>query len=294
MLKDRLGEILRGSDSLEASLERLQGFDDIFFSEQFLEPRALLAALRHEHGGVLLIDEIDKADEEFEAFLLEVLADFQVTIPEIGTIRANVKPLVILTSNNTREMSDALKRRCLHLHIPFPDRKLEASIVAARLPNVSDTLNQQLVDFVQGLRELDLRKHPSVAETIDWARTLLLMHADELGADIVRDTLNVLLKYEDDIGTAEKDLSKLLAAARGAIDTPAGVNSTLARFLEALRHADLQISPAEAIDAYRTMSAVGPNDRWFLRDAFNDIAWEKLRRSAPRGGDFRQVLHATT
>ena len=215
VLKDRLGEILRGSDSLEASLERLQGFDDIFFSEQFLEPRALLAALRHEHGGVLLIDEIDKADEEFEAFLLEVLADFQVTIPEIGTIRANVKPLVILTSNNTREMSDALKRRCLHLHIPFPDRKLEASIVAARLPNVSDTLNQQLVDFVQGLRELDLRKHPSVAETIDWARTLLLMHADELGADIVRDTLNVLLKYEDDIGTAEKDLSKLLAAARG-------------------------------------------------------------------------------
>ena len=174
-----------------------------------------MKALQHPDGGVLLIDEIDKADEEFEAFLLEILADFQVTIPEIGTISAKVKPLVILTSNNTREMSDALKRRCLHLHIPFPDRKLEANIVAARLPHVSGILKTQLVDFVQGLRTLDLRKHPSVAETIDWARTLLLMHADELGADVVRDTLNVLLKHEDDIDTAERNLSALLSAARG-------------------------------------------------------------------------------
>lgn len=215
VLKDRLGEMLRGTESLDESLERLHGFDDIFFSERFLEPRPLLTALGHPHGGVLLIDEIDKADEEFEAFLLEILADFQVTIPEIGTIRAGVKPLVILTSNNTREMSDALKRRCLHLHIPFPDRKLEANIVSARLPEVSDVLMTQLVDFVQALRDMDLRKHPSVAETIDWARTLLLMNADELGADVVRDTLNVLLKYEDDIISAEKDLSKLLASARG-------------------------------------------------------------------------------
>ncbi|MFT5171856.1 MAG: MoxR-like ATPase [Gammaproteobacteria bacterium] len=214
VLKDHMGELLDGATTLDQSVDRLHGFDDVFFSERFLEPRPLLTALRQPQGGVLLIDEIDKADEEFEALLLEILSDFQVSIPEIGTIVATIRPLVFLTSNNTREMSDALKRRCLHLHIPFPDRKVEAQIVAARVPQVPAHLNQQLVDFVQALRGLDLRKHPSIAETIDWARTLLLMHAKELGGDLVRDTLNVLLKFEDDIVTAERAMGELLRLAR--------------------------------------------------------------------------------
>lgn len=215
VLKDHMGELLDGATKLDESVDRLHGFDDVFFSERFLEPRPLLTALRQPKGGVLLIDEIDKADEEFEALLLEILSDFQVSIPEIGTIVATVRPMVFLTSNNTREMSDALKRRCLHLHIPFPDRKTEAQIVAARVPQVPAALNEQLVNFVQALRGLDLRKSPSVAETIDWARTLLLMHAKDLHGDLVRDTLNVLLKFEDDIDAADRAMPELLRQASG-------------------------------------------------------------------------------
>ena len=214
VLKDRLGELMAGSKGLRESVERLHSFDDVFFSAQFLEPRPLLKAIQEPSGGVLLIDEVDKADEEFEALLLEVLSDFQISIPEIGTITSAIPPLVFLTSNNTREMSDALKRRCLHLHIDFPDRKLEMAIVSARLPEVPDALNDQLVRMVQELRALDLRKQPSVAETIDWARTLILMHASELGGDLVRNTLNVLLKFQDDIASAEQNMPALLAAAK--------------------------------------------------------------------------------
>ncbi|MFT5445553.1 MAG: MoxR-like ATPase [Gammaproteobacteria bacterium] len=215
VLKDHMGELLDGATQLDESVDRLHGFDDVFFSERFLEPRPLLTALRQPQGCVLLIDEIDKSDEEFEALLLEILSDFQVSIPEIGTIVATVRPLVFLTSNNTREMSDALKRRCLHLHIPFPDRETEAQIVAARVPEVPAALNEQLVNFVQALRGLDLRKSPSVAETIDWARTLLLMHAKDLHGDLVRDTLNVLLKFEDDIDAAGRAMPDLLRQASG-------------------------------------------------------------------------------
>ncbi len=214
ILKEHLHALTGGATELSEALSRLESLDDIFFSEQFLEPRPLMKALREPHGCVLLIDEIDKADEEFEAFLLEILSDYQVTVPELGTISADIAPLVFLTSNNTREMSDALKRRCLHLHIPFPDRKLETRIVSQRVPEVPERLRQQLVDFVQGLRELDLRKLPSVAETIDWARTLLLMHTEEIGPDIVRATLNVLLKFEEDIEAAEREVGALTRQAR--------------------------------------------------------------------------------
>ena len=215
VLKDQLDEVLQGAKGFTASVQRLHEFGDIFFSEEFLEPRPLLKALREEDGCILLIDEIDKADHEFESLLLEILSDYQVSIPEIGTIVATVKPLVFLTSNNTREMSDALKRRCLHLHIAFPDRKTEAQIVAARVPQVPEALNDQLVRFVQALRALDLRKSPSVAETIDWARTLLLMHAKDLNGELVRDTLNVLLKFEDDIDAADRAMPELLRQAAG-------------------------------------------------------------------------------
>jgi MoxR-like ATPase len=162
---------------------------------------------------VLLIDEIDKADEEFEAFLLEVLSDFQVSIPEIGTIKAVRKPLVFLTSNNARELSEALKRRCLHLYIPFPSAALEREVIKTRLPQVGAKLRKQLVAFIQAVRKLDIRKPPSISETLDWARVLLLMHAESLNREIVGKTLNVFLKHQEDIRVAEEKLISLTAEA---------------------------------------------------------------------------------
>ena len=210
LLKEKLGEVMQGAESLSASYEKLGGFEDLFFSEDFLEPRPLLKAMRQETGSVLLIDEVDKSDEAFEAFLLEVLSDYQVTVPEIGTIKAKVAPIVVLTSNNVRELGDALKRRCLHLHIGFPEAGRERAIVSARVPDVDANLLTQLVDFVQGLRGEDIRKQPSISETVDWARTLVLMHADTLGEDMVRDTLNVLLKHESDIEAVDLKIGKLV------------------------------------------------------------------------------------
>ena len=216
LLKDKMGDTLSGAKGLDEAMERLHGFGDLFFSEKFLEPRPLLKALRQEHGAVLLIDEIDKSDEEFEAFLLEVLSAFQVSIPEIGTIRATVPPLVFLTSNNVRELGDALKRRCLHLFIPLPDAKLEQRIVAARVPGIEDSLKRQLVAFVQMLREQDLKKLPSISETIDWARVLMLLHVDSLDVDLARDTLNVLLKFEQDIEAVRKSIPEITRKAQQA------------------------------------------------------------------------------
>ena len=214
ILKDKLGAALGEEPGLDAALQRLHGFGDLFFSERFLEPRPLLRALREPDGAVLLVDEVDKADQEFEAFLLEILADYQVSVPEIGTVRAAVPPLVVLTSNSTRDLGDALKRRCLHLHIGLPDAKLEGRILAARVPGIEAGLRRQVVRFVQELRSLDLRKLPSVSETIDWARTVVLLHARELDPGLVRGTLNVLLKFESDVETAEPRLGDLLSAAR--------------------------------------------------------------------------------
>jgi MoxR-like ATPase len=213
MLKDKVGEVLQDAQGLEASMERLRGFGDAFFSHDFLEPRALLKALEDEDGAVLLIDEIDKSDQEFEAFLLEILSDYQVTVPEIGTIRAAATPIVFLTSNNTREIGDALKRRCLHLYIPFPDARLERDIVQARVPDIPPRLRDQLVNFVQSLRAEELKKRPAVSETIDWARTLMLLHADELDNELVRNTLNVILKFQSDIEAVEPQLNALTAKA---------------------------------------------------------------------------------
>lgn len=213
ILKDKMGETLTGTKTLDDAMQRLHGFGDLFFSEQFLEPRPLLKALRQEHGAVLLIDEIDKSDEEFEAFLLEVLSEFQVSIPEIGTIKATKPPLVFLTSNNMREMGDALKRRCLHLFIPLPDAKLEQRIVAARVPDIDEKLKRQLVAFVQLLREEELKKFPSISETIDWARVLMLLHAESLNVDLVRDTLNVLLKFEQDFAAVRRSIPEITRKA---------------------------------------------------------------------------------
>ena len=210
VLKDKLNDIISDKAGLEGSIESLHDFDDIFFSDKFLEPRPLLKAINNEKGAVLLIDEIDKSDDEFEAFLLEILSDYQVSIPEIGTIEGKVKPIVFLTSNNTREIGDALKRRCLHLYISFPDAKLEAKIIASRIPEIEQDLKNELVNFVQNLRELDLKKLPSVAETIDWAKSLVLLNVKSLDASIVRETLNVLLKFQSDIDAADSEIEGII------------------------------------------------------------------------------------
>ncbi|MDO8861769.1 MoxR family ATPase [Haliea sp. E1-2-M8] len=210
VLKEKLGDLLQGAQGLAESVERLHQFGDIFYSEQFLEPRPLLKAMQQERGAILLIDEVDKSDYEFESLLLEILSDYQVSIPEIGTVKASVSPMVFLTSNNTRDISDALKRRCLHLYIPFPSVELEERIVLSRVPDIDQQLRHQLVAFVHSLRDLDLKKAPAISETIDWARSLLLLHARELDPEIVHSTLNVLLKFEDDIDMANAGLRELL------------------------------------------------------------------------------------
>jgi MoxR-like ATPase len=210
VLKDKLNDIISDTSGLEESLESLHDFDDIFFSEKFLEPRPLLKAINSNEGSVLLIDEIDKSDDEFEAFLLEILSDYQVSVPEIGTISGKVRPVVFLTSNNTREIGDALKRRCLHLYIPFPDSTLEEKIIISRVPELDKKLRMNLVSFVQNLRELDLKKVPSVSETIDWGKSLVLLNIKTLDPVIVRETLNILLKFQSDIDTADPEIEALV------------------------------------------------------------------------------------
>jgi MoxR-like ATPase len=183
------------------------------FSPEFLLERPLLRAITAPRAVVLLIDEVDKADEEFEAFLLEVLSDFQVTVPELGTIRAEHRPVVVLTSNRTRELSEALVRRCLHLYVDFPSAEREAEIIGLKVPELEERLRRHVARFVAGLRTLDLRKPPSVAEILDWARTLCVLGITELDAATVRRTLNVILKHEEDIRKAEPKVSALLGAA---------------------------------------------------------------------------------
>ena len=211
ILKDRMGaQLAEAGGSMDEAMDRLHGIGDLFFSEPFLEPRPLMKALREDDGCVLLIDEIDKSDEAFEAFLLEVLSAYQVSIPELGVLKAKTPPIVFLTSNNVRDLGDALKRRCLHLHIPLPDAALERKIVASRVPGIEAKLTHELVSFVQSLRTLDLRKSPSISETVDWARALILLNAESLDGEVVRDSLNVLLKFEQDIAAVEPQIVELI------------------------------------------------------------------------------------
>lgn len=182
------------------------------FGEEFLLARPLLTAIKGDEPTVLLIDETDKADVEIEGLLLEVLGDFQITVPELGTITAGRKPFVVLTSNATRELSEALRRRCLFLHIDFPDAALEQRIVRLKVPGVDDALAASVIKVITALRAMELRKAPSVAETIDWARTLLALGADSLGEDVVRASLGVILKHQDDVVKADArlELGKVL------------------------------------------------------------------------------------
>jgi MoxR-like ATPase len=180
--------------------------DDIF-SDEFLLTRPLLEAITATDPVVLLIDEVDRVEVETEALLLEILSDYQVSIPELGTITATQIPLVFLTSNNTRELSEALKRRCLYLHVDYPALEREKAIVLAKVPDITEHLADQVARIVRSIRQLDLKKSPSVSETLDWARTLMLLNIDTIDEQTAKDTLNVLLKYQTDIAKAAKELS---------------------------------------------------------------------------------------
>ena len=195
---------IQADRSGEADWNELE--DDIF-SEEFLLERPLLEAIRAEEPVVLLIDEVDRVEIETEALLLEILSEYQVSIPELGTVTAKQIPLVFLTSNNTRELSEALKRRCLYLHLDYPDMEREKEIVTTRVPDISDHLAQQVARVVRSIRQLELKKHPSVSETIDWARTLVMLGIDQIDAETATETINILLKYRTDIDKAVKDMN---------------------------------------------------------------------------------------
>lgn len=208
LLRDKLSDVLADAHSLSEAADRLSNEEDVFFSERFLLPRPLLRAIQNEQPTVLLIDEIDRADAEFEAFLLEVLSDFQVSIPEIGTIVARQRPVVFLTSNNTRELSEALKRRCVYLYIDYPGADEELRIVQLKVPDLAPRLARDAVQLVQSLRRMDLRKNPSVSETLDWANALVALNAHSLDPAVLENSLTVLLKYESDVTRARQMLTR--------------------------------------------------------------------------------------
>jgi len=230
ILKEKFTEAMSGAATLREAAERVGREDSVFFSNNFIVPRPLLTAITSDTPSLLLIDEVDKSDPEFEAFLLEVLSDFQVTVPELGTIQAKQRPLVFLTSNNAREMSDALKRRCLHLYIDYPSEELETRILETKVPGAAKGLVEDLVGMMQRLRKLDLKKTPSISETLDWARALLALNATDLDEELVSQTFNVILKYEGDVRKAEAELDKLLQkkAGEAAARAPAAAPPTAA------------------------------------------------------------------
>ncbi|HEY1013585.1 MAG TPA: MoxR family ATPase [Herpetosiphonaceae bacterium] len=207
LLRDKLNNLLSDAESLRSAADRLAGEEEVFFSERFLLQRPLLKAILNPKPTLLLIDEIDRADAEFEAFLLEVLSDFQVTVPELGTLRAAHKPIVILTSNNTRELSEALKRRCLYLFIGYPNVEEELRVVQLKVPELAPKLARQAVELVQRLRGLDLKKSPSISETLDWARALVLLNAKQLDQETLDQTLTVLLKHESDLQRTQRAMN---------------------------------------------------------------------------------------
>jgi MoxR-like ATPase len=208
LLRDKLQETLAGTSGLAAAADRLAAEEDVFFSMRFLLQRPLLKAILSDKPAVLLIDEIDRSDAEFEAFLLEVLSDFQASVPELGTLFAVHRPLVVLTSNNTRELSEALKRRCLYLFIDYPSVEQELDVVHLKVPELAPKLARQAVELVHRLRNLDLRKSPSISETLDWAKALVTLNARSLDRETLETTLSVLLKHESDLQRVRAELER--------------------------------------------------------------------------------------
>ncbi len=210
ILREKIGQIVADAADLGEAVDRIAQQDSVFFSERFLAPRPLLEAIDSPDPVVLLVDEVDRADEALEAVLLELLSEFQISIPEIGTKRAEHLPHVVLTSNNTRDLSAALKRRCLHLFLDYPSPDRELDILRSQRTGLADHLSERLVEIVRGLRELELRKAPSISETIDWARTLAVLGVSDLQADVLADTLSVVVKYERDLARAGAALPSLV------------------------------------------------------------------------------------
>jgi MoxR-like ATPase len=210
IVRDKVSEVVAGSGTLSEAVDGIAAQADAFFSERFLLPRPLLRAISNPVPVVLLIDEVDKSDPEFEAFLLELLSDFQVTIPELGTRQAVHRPFVLLTSNAFRDMSDALKRRCIHLYIDYPGPDTEREIVRRRTPELSDRLADQMVAAMERIRRLDLKKKPSISETIDWAHALINLQVDTLSKEVVLATLNVICKYREDTQRVGTDVDRVV------------------------------------------------------------------------------------
>ncbi len=210
ILREKIGQVVADAADLHESMERIAAQDSVFFSERFLAPRPLLEAIRSPEPVVLLVDEVDRADEALEAVLLELLSEFQVSVPELGTFRAARKPLVVLTSNNTRDLSAALKRRCLHMFLDYPDTQRELAIVRSKDTGLPEALVRRLIDVVRGLRGLELRKAPSISETIDWARTLAVLGVSDLTAEVLSGTANVVVKYERDLRRATEAMPRLV------------------------------------------------------------------------------------
>jgi MoxR-like ATPase len=213
VLREQVGAVLAGAPTLAEAADRVAAQGNVFFSERFLLPRPILQAIRSEAPALLLIDEIDKADPELEAFLLEVLSDWAVTIPELGTIRARTVPRVVLTSNASRELSDALRRRCLHLHLDHPTQERELAVIRAQVPGAGEALARQVVAAAARLRAMDLRRAPSLAETLDWARALLVLGATSLDASSLAATVDVILKHQADAERVRARPSDVLGTA---------------------------------------------------------------------------------
>lgn len=210
MVKDKIDHLLKDIKNISEAVDKISTQEDAFFSEKFIQPRPLLKAITSEKPVVLLIDEVDKSDPEFEAFLLELLSDFQITIPEIGTMQAKTMPFVFLTSNNYRDMSDALKRRCVHLYIDYPALQTERQIVKMKIPGISEDLLDKLVNTIGNLRKLDLKKKPCISETLDWAKALLALGAKEINPEILETTLNLICKYKTDEDIVKRNLENIV------------------------------------------------------------------------------------
>jgi MoxR-like ATPase len=210
MVKEKISDVIAGARSLGDAVEKIAAQEDAFFSERFIQPRPLLQAISSDETVVLLIDEVDKSDPEFEAFLLELLSDFQVSIPELGTKKAKNIPLVVLTSNNYRDMSDALKRRCIHIYIDYPQRELEMRIVKLKIPGIGERLTAELVDAIRKIRELDLKKRPCISETLDWARSLIALQVEELSSEVLVETLNMICKYKADSDMVKVNIANIV------------------------------------------------------------------------------------
>lgn len=210
MVKEKIHDVIEGTKNLAGAVDKIAEQEDAFFSDRFIQPRPLLKAISSKDPVVLLIDEVDKSDPEFEAFLLELLSDFQVSVPELGTISANTIPFVILTSNNYRDMSDALKRRCIHLYLDYPEREREIEIVKLKIPGIEEKLTNNLIDAIRNIRELDLKKKPCISETLDWAKALISLQVKDLSPKIVQETLNVICKYRSDAELVKRKIEDVM------------------------------------------------------------------------------------